>query len=603
MADSEIDIEPIGNGIKIQLPNRTLGSAKKVGWLILLLSVMVTLFMIGWIAVPASMGVGMLVKGDMSGALFLVFGCVGLGGLYTAAKMMSLAIAVLRDRTRSSVSIDGKRILCREHFGWFSHRRKIKRDEVDQLYIAPVGVMSNSGGGRSEGRSVVDMIDSILDADLGSLYSIVTKKRNGKQIVPGYSKEILESVASAIATELNRNRTDNVLISRDVPADDQTSVGSLVTVQNLTEEEAQSADYVLPEDSQIEVVEDGESLVYRIPERSLMKGSSGPFFFALIWNGLMLFFTVSIFFAKKVEPFALLFLLPFWGIGIAILVGVIYVARQSAMIGVKDGLLFIERKTIFGTKWIEFTANQIKTIEMAYANMEVNNVKVMNLQIEPIDQKPVSMLAHLENSEIQWLAQQLRRSLGVESKKNKLAVSNDLGANADFEAPPETDLKIQHDSNSTIITVPPLKFEGSQSLWALSLGFLIVPLPAAIVAMFFVGFNPMFIVVPVFVTMAGAAMFSVHQFIATRNYVVTAMTDELNVEVLGFMANRRLSVSRPEIRSVEVVDSETKLNNRTLYCLRIREHNGKGLTMMTGRDENDLVYVARLIHQQLRIDS
>jgi len=601
MDESEIDIEPIGDGVRIHLPNRKLGGAKKVGWAILVMALLITLFMISWIAMPVGWGIGIMMKGEMLGALFIAFGCLGLGGLYAAAKFIALGVAVLKDRTRCSVSIEENRLLCREHFGWFSYKRKIPRDSIDQLYIAPVGAMGSSRSETSENRSGVVMIDSVLGGDVSNLYSIITNKRNGKRIVPGYPKEILDLAASAIAKELNRSRTDSVLINRDEFSDDDARAESLVTVQNLTEEEVQQSDFIRPDDSQIDIIEEGDSLVYRVPERTLMKGSGGLFFFSLFWNGFMVIFTMSLFFGNGFDFLSIPFILIFWTVGIGILVGAMYMAWQSALIGVKDGLLFIERKTIFGTKWTEFNAEEIDSVEMAYANVEVNNVRVMNLKIQPLEQKPVSMFAHLDNSELQWLAQQLRRSLGVESKQLHLAVGN-FDQAGELVVPASTDIKVQQDRSRTTIIVPPRDFDGAKTLWLLGMTFSLAPVPAALSAMWFVGFRLEPFMFAIAVSITGAVMYVVHRFITTRNYYINVTAQQLDVEVRGFMSNHGLSAKQPEVKSVNVLDSELQLSGRSLYCVQIKVNDGKGLMMMTGRKEEELVYVARLIHQQLRLD-
>ena len=583
------------------LPNRKLGAAKKAGWLILLAAFVGTLLMVSWIAMPVGWGISIMMKGEMLGALFIAFGCLGLGGLYGVAKLMALGIAVLKDRTRCSISVEEKRMLCREHFGWFSHKRSIGRESIEQLYLAPVGAMSSSQSERSENRSGIAMLDSVLGSDLASLYTIVTQKQNGKRIATGYSKEVLDATASAIASEINRNRTDSVHINRSEFSEVDVPDRGLVLVQELTEENAQTSDYVLPDDSQIEVVEESDSKVYRIPERPLMKGSGGLFLFSVMWNSILVIITMCFFFlgGNGMDWGAVPVILIFWAIGIGFLVGSIYMARQSALIGVKDGLLFIERKTIFGTKWTEFAAEEIESVEMAYANMEINNVRVMNLRIQAADQKPVSMLAHLSNPELQWLAHQLRRSLGVNSKQNRLNLGS-FSPEDTVEVPPATDIDVQHDSSRTTITVPPREFSGAKTLWLLGTTLAIVPIPAAIAAMFFVGFGLDQFCFAVFASIVGATMYFVHRFITSRNFLIEVTNRELDVKVRGFMTNHGLSATRDELESINVVDADLQLNGRSLYCVQIKVKNGKSFMMMTGRDQKELVYVAGLIHQKLR---
>lgn len=292
----------------------------------------------------------------------------------------------------------------------------------------------------------------------------------------------------------------------------------------------------------------------------------------------------------------------FWIIGIGMLVRSIYVARQSALVGVKDGLLFIERKTMFGTKWTEFTSDQVESIKMAHSNLEVNNVPVMNLRIQPFEGEAVGMFSHLENGEIQWLAQQLRRSLGLRSNANRFAVGN-FDTSELLQHISSTNIEVQQANDRTTITVPPHHVRGLRMLGMLGLVFMVVPIPAAIAAMFFNGFDVFSLIFSVAFASMGALLFCIHRMTTTRNYLIVATSQQLDVTVEGFMPCKGLSATRPEILSIDVHDSETKVNNEKFLCLVIKVKGRNGLTMMTGRNEAELVYVGRLLHQRLRLDA
>jgi len=602
MDESEIDIESVGDGIAIHLPDRKLGDAKKAGWVIVGMAAVGMLFMLCWILTPVSMGVGLIRKGEMFGWLFVAFGSLGLGGLYAAGKFLSLGVAVLRDKTRCTITVTDEKIVAREKFGWFSYKRQMDREEIEQLFIMPVGSIRGSRDVNKDNRTSLKVLESFF-GDVSDFYAITNRKRDGDMMAAGYSREILDSAAAAIAEELNRNSVESVLIVREpsgTTANDTGNPGP-VTVQNLSREEVDRSDFELPEDSTLEVIEEGDSIVYRIPERTLTKGSNGMFMFSIFWNGFMVIFTASFLFGNGLDLAAMSFMLFFWAIGIAMLVGAVYMARQSALIGVKDGLLFVERKTIFGEKWTEFSAEQIESIEMGRSNMEVNDVPVMNLQIKPHDEKLIGMFSQLDNAELEWLAQQLRRALGIESRAASFSVAN-FDPAAPIEELVSTDIEVQKKPAQTTITVPPYRFKGSRSLWAIGLAFMVFPIPAGIALNLIDGFDLMILIFATLFASFGAVMFFGHRMIATRNYLITATEQHLDVEVHGFMPCGGVSATRQEILSVDVVDTGTKLNNESMHCVKIRLSNGKGMSMMTSRDRKELIYVARLIHQQLRLD-
>ena len=270
------------------------------------------------------------------------------------------------------------------------------------------------------------------------------------------------------------------------------------------------------------------------------------------------------------------------------------------MVGVNDGLLFIERKTIFGTKWTEFEASQIKSIEMESANWEVNGVPVMNLHIKPHDKDAVTMLSHLDNAEIKWLAQQLRQSLGVEPQDSRFDVGNfDLAA--PLAEVPATDIKVSQEPTRTSIHVPQYRFPGERSSRFVLLLFMTLPLPGAILARMFFRIDFTVIIFAVLVHIAAATMFFVLRIFSSREFYITVTDTQLEIQREGFLSERNFKIDKPDILEVDVVDSGVKFNNKSQYCVKVKGRHSRQFTMMTSRDENELVYVARLIYQRLKL--
>ncbi len=603
MPDSEFDIEPTGDGIVIHLPFRKLDGAYKLGWIVIAFATFMTLFMAAWIATPVAWGVALLRQGEMFGTLFIAFGCFGFGGLFFALKVMAFGVALVRNRIRCSVIVDGDRVVNHERFGWFGLKTRIERSKVETLFVAPLTIV-NDEDDEKPSRPTLRLFDSLFGTNAAEFYLIRTEKRKGRVIAPLYSREILDSVAAAIVKEINRDRAESVLIVRDSRIE-QSSARSTVTVQHLTEEEIEQSDYELPANSTLQVIEKGESTVYQIPTRSLRSGTNGLFTFSVIWNGFMVIFSVVMLggFLNGQNGVAdmlaiVTFILVFWAVGIGMLVGSIYMARQSAMIGVKEGLLFIERKTIFGTKWTEFEASQIDSIKMGHANFEVNNVPVKNLQVKPFDAKAVCMFAHLDNQEIKWLAQQLSQSLGVLPKTSRLAVGI-FDPKIPLENPDSTDIVVSKDAARTTIFVPARDFPGGSSLRFAVLLFVFLPVPVTIGFGLVIGFDFMFLLFSILSTIVGVALFVGLRTITTREFHITATDDQLEIRREGFLSNSFYTICRADLLKVDVSDSGAKVNNHSLYCVTVNGRNAKTFSMMTGRDETELAYVAGLIHQQM----
>lgn len=609
MTNSNVEIEPLGDGIAIHLPYRQLGSAKRIGWLPLAFGVFVSLFMIGWIATPVFWGIEILKKGEVFGWLFIGFGSIGLIGLYHTMKILAAGISILNNQMRCTVTVNESQIVNREKFGWFSHKYKFKRSDIEQLFVVPISSVSVSPDRESSEVNTSGLIEFLFGDNHHLQFTITPQKRGGKLIAAAYPRGLLDEVAETIAEELNRNQTSSVTIVREANADAKAASPSTVTVSHLSEEdvaaELEEEKLTLPADSALELVKDEGSIVIKVPQKGLARGSGGLFVFSVIWNSFLLFFTYGAFAGKPNGGAWGLFpiLGVFWAVGIGMLVGSIYMARQRAMIGVRDGLLFIERNTMFGTKWTEFAAEEIDAIEMAHANMEVNGKPVMNLHITPLEGKPVKMFSHLENGELRWLAQELRASLGVASTNKRLAVVN-FDAAEPIAFLESSDIETKRESNRVYVDIPPTHFSGEALLRIMGMAFVLLPLPAAIAARFLiggVGFE-MFLI-SIFLTLVGILMVGVHRYATTRHGRIVVSDESIEATIRGFMSKRNLKLSQPDVISVDVVDSGIKVGDKTMHCLKIKGKGGRAITMMTGRSDREITHVAKLIHLQLKLTS
>ena len=602
MDQNGIEIEPTAGGVSIHLPFRQLGSGRKIGWVPLAFGVFVSLFMLAWIGIPMSWGIDLLMQGQLFGLLFIGFCCLGFSGLFFAAKVVTLGISILIDRTRSTVEVTDTQIVNRERFGWFSHKLEVDRKDVSKLFVTRVSSLSASPA--DDSQPAFGVLEFLFGNDLHKFFAITGKEQSDKPVAaPFYPEILVQSVAKAIAEELNRDRSISVQVVHQRIADEKQSAAParVVTVQQFSEDETQKTDFVLPVDSQLEVVDQGDSKVYKVPGRNLREGSHGLFTFSVCWNGFILLISMFIFGGQIKADWGLFaFFGIFAAVGVGMFVSSIYMAWQSAMVGVKGGLLFIERKTIFGTRWSEFAAEDIESIEMAHANMEVNDKPVMNLRIKAADGKSASMFSHLDDRELQWLAQQLRRSLGVDAAHKKFAVGNFDPAEV-LEKLPATDIEVIEEQQQTNIHIPAWTFPATRGMGVVGALMALLPLPAMLVAVFFFKAEFALLIFGACLTAIGVIVFAVNRVFSTREFDVVATTESIDVQVRGFLTRRDFSLPRSEVLSVDVVDSGAQINNQRMSCIRIKGTNGRGISMMTGRNHSELAYVARLIHQRLNL--
>ncbi len=111
-----------------------------------------------------------------------------------------------------------------------------------------------------------------------------------------------------------------------------------------------------------------------------------------------------------------LFLVPFWAIGIGVLLLAFHLARRRAMLAVVNGNLLIKRTGLFGSKSREIRADEIRSIEVGQTKYQVNDRNLPLLHIET-GGKPVRLLDGREAEEIAWIVAVLRDGLAPKSQQ------------------------------------------------------------------------------------------------------------------------------------------------------------------------------------------
>ncbi len=245
-------------------------------------------------------------------------------------------------------------------------------------------------------------------------------------VAPGYPHEILAPLLVEVGAELNRTRGTGapIIISTKVsePTEGSFDDDHLGLKDFKAAEKNGSWTFLQPADSKIAIHDQGNSKAYRVSPMGIRKGSKGLLGFSIAWNLFTLVFTIvfiSICLAGDLFQgwnlvgsllFAL-FACLFWLVGIGSLVSAINAGRRTAMLGIADGQLFVERKSIFGTKWLELPIGKIKKIGVGPSGTEINNVPVLELQIRDSAGHKHGLLSQLANDDLFWLAQELSKSL------------------------------------------------------------------------------------------------------------------------------------------------------------------------------------------------
>lgn len=410
---TDFQVESSIDRVLIELPQRNLGQERvTIGWIMTGFGFFITAFLLVWTLGMTIPGLVVVAQGDWFGIPFVIIGLFGLFGLVQAQKLLAGGITVLRNRTRCSIEITPDRILSTEHLMWTRFRRKTPVTQIAKLVVAlwkePTGAPKSGG------------LVGLVSDHVGVLSATLTNGK-AKHLAFAYPHATIERLSEVVQREIGR------LSGQSIPVD-FVEKGSTGSAAALVGGDLEISDTVggaplrpvsKPANCQIEQVEMRGTTAFKIPPKGLVKGSHGLFPFAIFWTVFALVIGSVFFFAMDFQEEGMVVLFPlgivslFVVVGIAMLIGGINMGTRSVMIGVADGLLFWERKSIFGTKWQEIAAEEVQQVGVGPSGMSVNDVPIMQLSITTRDGRQLGMLSQLTNAELEWLAWELNEALGL----------------------------------------------------------------------------------------------------------------------------------------------------------------------------------------------
>ena len=293
----------------------------------------------------------------------------------------------------------------------------------------------------------------------------------------------------------------------------------------------------------------------------------------------------------------------FWLVGIGLMVVAIYMAKQTVMIGIDDGRLFIERDTIFGIKWSDFGPADLRGIEVGPSGTEINEVPVMELHVWPNRGKKLGMLSQLEDAELRWLAKRLRNELGL-GRLGAMKFST-VSHDGKLVAPEECPAKVNELPNGDVeilVPAPGLWSRWGGPLFSILVGLLPpigilvlaanVKLPFELIAFF----------VTVFPLMAAVNMCLLYAY-RSRSFKILASQDGLEIRRRGFFAKRNLVLTTDQVDKVVAEDSGMTVNQDSKSQVVVEQNNGQRFVMMWGRKPDEQAYVAALIQRGLGLEN
>jgi hypothetical protein len=612
--------ELLGNGTSYRLPYRKLSRLRQFGWAIVGFGVFTTLFMVAWMWTPIAGGLADLPRNGGIGWVSIGFGCLGLLGLVPAVGLFLGGVAVIRNKTRCDIEVCGGNIVVRERFFLFWLKRQRAVANIEQLCIAAASDLARDRDGKTS--QIRDAGIWLGDHDT----ALTAKMKDGSQfpVAVGYPRELLQRLGEELSRQveadvsvalptIRRNPEERTELAHDRPTI------RLVEASETVDEVEASVVPDQPVNGKAIIERRPFGMTIEIPPAGVWKGSHGLMFMAVLWNSFVSFFVMMAVLVMagvlegEGEPWVIgLALVPFIAVGIGIQLAAINMGRRHATIATADDMIMIVHHSIFGKTTREWKADEIDEIRCGHSGMEVNDVPVNELQIIPFAENKFGCLSQLENDELGWIAAELNHALKMhlrsdrDQRRQELLSRDESGCVIPAQ---NSRLTVQRSAFGVQITVPPLGFAKGVGLMLFGLVFASAGIGIAIAiawsklkhglqfvevgqllfgGFFLLGFGG-----------AGSCIFWHGIVTWRRHFTLTTDYDELTMIRRGPIGRKTFRWKREELESVEVTDSGTQVNHRTLYQVRIRSRNGQSIGIMTGHARSDLDVVAFAVTESL----
>ena len=643
-ANNLIEFRPTHRGSILTLPRRELGTIKRIGWLPLLLGLFPLLFGLNWCASILEVFQGGGAPAGFMQVFLIAFAAVGLVPMWFGLKIFSLGIAILRNQTYASIEVTDKNLICYESFYGFSFKRKIPALHIKQLVVCPLlELFSNPNNGADvepESDSSTKIPAFIQELFSDDLRVLATSEKMGKCILAAYPERMVIESATLLCKELDdvQFRLPSALGTSGAADTSSTSNGP-VTIVNATQSDprepsglhsnlqqfASSSDAAEknpqgetstqtsvqtltepPAGSQLKVTQQEGTDVYEVPAQGWRKAKS-LVMFAVFWNTFMLFFSgVTIWgmlHAPQVGLWEIVGLIAFegifWAVGIGLAIWAWDMATRSAMIGVAGEQMFIETKSSFGTKWVEFNQSKIHSISVQNSGTSVNDVPVKHLLVETEDQPPVGLFANLDDEELHWLAGRLKSSLNFKWK-NRLDISTAFNDDGDIIVPEKTRLAVDRRRGQTTVEVPAATL--GKRLQGL-IFFIVALVIATVLTWFLVQQEDLGAIA--FSLLFGGVFVAIGIFgllYSSRRWTVVVSPEQLTITRRWPLGTKQMTFARNDIKNICIGTNGLKTGNQTHYRLVVHtQKKKKAMTLMGSWSVKELKYVAATIYEGLEM--
>jgi hypothetical protein len=272
--------------------------------------------------------------------------------------------------------------------------------------------------------------------------------------------------------------------------------------------------------------------------------------------------------------------------------------RRSTRIVVGYDRLSVQETGFLALAPQSWAKADIGTVRAA-AHSDASDSPTIELQIVPHIGRPIGMLSERQRDELEWLADRIRRAMGLPKPVEASHLILD-----DMERQPlDSRVRCESRDATATLSVPRAGFRGAASMWQVAVIVnVVVGIMMAVFGLLgafhdswipFVFFALFFCVGAWLVILAAQMTVERTDFAAGHGRLSAVRT--------GLLGVKRYAWAREEIAAIRAGPSSTIVQNERLMQLQIVPRTGKPVGLLTGRAANELAWIATLLRRALDV--
>jgi hypothetical protein len=520
-------------------------------------------------------------------AFSLIFGVLG-ALVIGSSIIVPIAIGVAMVWGHSSIEIRGSQLWAIEHVGPFRWGRKRPLAQIRRLQVESA---SNEGSAHAPRAN----------SPLARFAAIRIETAAGKPRLGaiGYPREWLLPLAHELAAQVRAAQPD----LSDLRALSEPQV-SVIDVE-VVDDRAPTQRFNQPAGSSIVMTQQPGSLTFEVPPARIRRGTAGLFVFACVWLGFSTLIGYSMVFGQGqpaggnnlwLVAFAMA---AFWTVGIGLVLGALHMARRRAAIAVAEGRCLIIQAGLFGETKQVWEAGELTSVQVGPNRMDDDGRPVLELQFIPRNGRKFGVLSARDVPELEWLATRLTQALELAPARPEPALLGDIDTK-----PPDSNVVCEQMPGAVTFSIP------RSRLFGLPLFFWIFAIfwNGVVAAMALEdaknGFDNSLFALAMLIVFGGIGLgligTAIHMTIR-RAEIAFAAGRLLVLQFGGLFGKRRHEWAVEELAAIRVAASDTSVGNRPLMQLQIVPTGGKPVSLLTGRDEQELAWIATVLRRELNL--